>query len=204
MKTNDTFDLYVVKSLITKSGCSGGSVSGWGTWSIKTETFKQTYSFPANGLIFLEDDAWVNGQINSARLTIASSASSPTNIIVNNDLLYTNYDGQDVIALIAQGNFNVGLISEDNLRIDAAIMAQTGRIGRFSYSSSSCGSERSRSQLTTYGMLGSNSRPAFLYSSSNGYQTRTYNYDANLLYAPPPSFPLTSDQYAILSCEEVK
>ena len=210
LRTDDTFDLYRVNALVSPSGGCSSSVTGWGTWSIQTlgETFLQNYPFPANGLVFVEDHVWVHGQINSGRITIASgrfpdNPATRTNIIVNNDLLYTNYDGQDVVALIAQGNFNVGLRSENDLRIDAAIIAQNGRVGRFSYSNSSCGSERERDQLTTYGMLGSFGRPAFAYSSSNGYQARTYIYDANLLYGPPPSFPLTSDQYQILSWEEV-
>ncbi|MDQ5893346.1 MAG: hypothetical protein QG640_358, partial [Patescibacteria group bacterium] len=33
---------------------------------------------------------------------------------------------------------------------------------------------------------------------------RNIIYDGNLLYAPPPSFPLTSDQYTTLSWEEIR
>ena len=200
MRTDDTFDVYRVTSVV--SSC-GGAV----TWSIAGETFLQNYSNPVNGIIFVEDHVWVDGQISTARVTIASgrfpdNPATRTNIITNNDLLYTNYGGEDVLGLIAQGNFYVGLISEDDLRIDAAIIAQNGVVKRPSYSHFSCGSTRSRTLFTSYGMLGSNLRPAFAYSSSNGYQARVYNYDANLLYGPPPSFPLTSDQYVTLTWEE--
>ncbi len=200
--TNDTFDVYRVNSVIAP--CGGAT-----TWSISGKTFLKNYPNPTNGIIFVEDHIWVEGQINTARLTIASgrfpdNPSTRTNIIANSDLLYTNYDGSDTIGLIAQGNFYVGLKSEDDLRVDAAIIAQNGYVRRLSYSSSSCGSTRERSLFTSYGILGSNLRPAFAYSSSNGYQSRVYIYDANLLYGPPPSFPLTSDQYVTLSWEEVK
>jgi len=199
LRTNDTFDVYRVNSVVPACGPA--------TWSISGETFIQNYPNPANGIIFVEDHTWVSGQINTARLIIASgrlpdSPVTRTNIIVNNDLLYTNYDGSDVIGLVAQGNFYVGLVSEDNLRVDAAIIAQNGYISRPSYPSSSCGPTRRRTLFTSYGMLGSNLRPAFVYSSSNGYQSRVYIYDANLLYGPPPSFPLTSDQYITLTWEE--
>lgn len=208
LKTNDTFDLYRVNSLYSKTGCSCSGI-GCGTWSIKSggETSLGTRSFPNNGLLFFADNVWVDGKIDGARLTIAAAtlpaaATTHKHIIVNKDLLYTHYDGTDVIGLIAQGNFHVGLVSENDLRIDAAVIAQNGRVGRYSYSSG-CSPNHLRSQLTTYGMLGSNERSGFWYGS-NGYEAREYVYDGNLLYSPPPSFPLTSDQYATISWEEVE
>jgi hypothetical protein len=53
-------------------------------------------------------------------------------------------------------------------------------------------------------MIASYARYGFAYTDGTGYNIRNINYDANLLYAPPPSFPLTSDQYEILSWQEVK
>src|SRR3989344_4059533 len=211
LKTDDTYDVYRVNTLVSApGGCASGGVSGWGTWSIAGggETFLQNYANPTNGLIFVEDNVWVDGQINTARLTIASgrfpdNPATRTNIIVNKDLLYTNYDGQDVLALIAQNNFTVGLKSSNTFRIDAALIAQNGRAGRFYYNSN-CGAEYVRSQLTLYGMIATNQRYGFAYTNGTGYATRIINYDANLLYGPPPSFPLTSAQYSILSWQEDK
>jgi hypothetical protein len=172
------------------------------------------YPFPSNGIIFVEDNVWVDGQINTARITIASArfpdnASTRTSITVNSDLRYTNYDGQDVIALMAQNNFNVGLVSADILRIDAAIVAQNGRAGRYYYqaagnSQNRCAPYHTRQQLTLYGTIASNQRYGFAFSDGTGYDVRNISYDANLLYGPPPSFPLTSDQYSIVSWKEIK
>ena len=109
LKTNDTFDLYkVTKTLKAPNGCV--SVLGeqdWDTWTIETETLLGNYAFPVNGLIFLEDDVWVDGIINSARLTIAAAtfpenAAHYSHITVNKDLLYTNYDGQDILSMIRE------------------------------------------------------------------------------------------------------
>jgi hypothetical protein len=210
LKTNDTFDLYTIHSLKTQpSGCSD-SATGWGIWSIDTLVSPKigNYPFPANGLIFLEDNVFVEGQINSARLTIAAAVfpSDPStwkSITVNNNLLYTNFDGTDVISLIAQNNINVGLYSQDNLTIDAALVAENGRIGRFYYNSS-CGSNNIRNSLTLNGMIASDLRYGFAYTDNTGYQTRNINYDGNLLYSPPPSFPQTSDQYTIMSWQEIQ
>ena len=187
--------------------------TGWGTLSISTGGGAQTLlqsnqPFPTNGLIFVEDHLWIEGQVNTARLTIAAgrfpdSPSTRKDIIINSDLLYSNYDGQDAIALIAQGNVTTGLYSDDSLRVDAALIAQNGRVGRFYYESD-CGTNYQRSDITLYGMLGSNLRYGFAYTDGSGYATRNIVYDSYLLYAPPPSFPLTSDQYTTLSWEEIK
>ncbi|MBI5079508.1 hypothetical protein HZB06_02450 [Candidatus Wolfebacteria bacterium] len=211
LKTNDTFDLYRVSTLVPRPGqCTDYSSSqyGWGTWSIQATSSIGNYPFPSNGLMFLEDDVWVRGQINTARLTIASArfpdnSSTRSSITINNDVLYTNYDGQDVISLIAQRNINIGLRSENDLRVDAALMAQNGRVGRYYYVSG-CGSYYIRSVITAYGMIASSQRYGFAYVNGTGYQTRNIVYDSNLLYGPPPSFPKTSDSYETIYWDEVK
>ena len=208
LKTNDTFDLYKVTSFVAPlSGCHDSQdQDGWGTWSIDVQELLGNYAFPGNGIMFFEDDIFVDGRIDTARLTIvaASLPDSPADrksIIVNNDLLYTGYGGTDVIGLIAQKDINVGLISEDNLRIDAALIAQNGRAGRYYYSSS-CFPYYIRQSLTLWGMIATNQRYGFAYTDDTGYQTRSLNYDGYLLYNPPSSFPLTSGQYLTLSWEE--
>jgi hypothetical protein len=209
LKTDDTFDVYLVNSQTNPpSGCTNtAGQTGWNTWSVNNRTFVGNYAIPANGLIFAEDNVWVEGSINSARVTIAAgrfpdSPATRPQLTVNNDLTYTNYDGTDVIALISQGNVNVGLVSDTNLRIDAALVSQNGRVGRYYYESD-CSPYNIRNSLTLYGMIATSIRYGFAYTNGTGYQDRNIIYDANLLYGPPPSFPLTSDQYSILSWEEI-
>ncbi len=201
LKTNDTFDLYKIN---TWAGL--GSCSGTASWSVGTQTLQGNYSFPLNGIIFIEDNIVVDGQINGARLTItAADLISPIvnkNIIINNDILYTFYDGTDVLGMIGQAGVMVGMISEDNLKIDAALIAQNDRVGRFYYSGGSC-AYKNRTIISLYGMIASYVRYGFAYTDGTGYATRSLTYDANLLYAPPPNFPLTSSQYQILSWQEV-
>jgi len=212
LKTDDTYDLYKVTSLVSaSSNCSTYSSGGdttWGTWSINEETFLGNFANPANGLIFVEDNVWINGQIDTARITVASgvfpdSANTRKSIFINQDLLYTNYDGQDVIGLIAQKDITVGMMSEDDLRIDAALMAVNGRAGRYYYSSY-CSPYHLRSVITLYGMIGTSKRYGFAYTNGTGYDIRTIIYDANLLYGPPTSFPLTSDKYSTISWDEIE
>ena len=181
--------------------------TNWNTWSVNGRTLVGNYAIPANGLIFVEDNTWVEGAIDSARVTIAvgrfpDNPSNRPQLTINNDLTYTNLDGTDVIALISQGNLNVGMVSDTNLTIDAALVSQNGRVGRYYYESD-CSPYNVRSVLNLYGMIATSIRYGFAYTDNTGYLTRNINYDANLLYGPPPSFPLTSDQYSILSWEEI-
>ncbi len=210
LKTNNTFDIYKVTKLTNAPGGCSDSLgqSGWGTWSISTETLLGNHPIPANGLIFVEDNVWVRGQINNSRVTIASgkfpdNPATRTSITINTNLLYTNYDGKDIISLIAQNNINIGLNSDDILRADAALIAQNGRVGRYYYSSS-CGASYVRNTITSYGMIGSYQRYGFAYTDNTGYTNRNLIYDSNLLYGPPPSFPLTSDYYQEIFWSEVK
>jgi len=206
LKTNDTFDLYKINSWASLGSCTS-SPSGTVSWSVGTQTLQGNYSFPTNGVIFIEDHVVVDGQINGARLTIAAAdLVSPIvnkNIIINNDITYTYYDGTDSIGLIGQGGVMVGMVSENDLKVDAALVAQNDRVGRFYYAGSSC-AYKNRTIISLYGMIASYGRYGFAYTDGTGYATRQISYDANMLYAPPPNFPLTSNQYNILSWQEIK
>ncbi len=217
LKTNDTFDLYKINSWVPMGNCVSSNTSY--SWSINTQTLQGNYSFPSNGIIFLQDNTVIDGQIDGARLTIVAAyldslgaePSDPSllkNMIINNDLSYTNTDGTDSLGIVGQNAVRVGMVSDDNLHIDGALMAQHDAVGRFKYNDTTgppvltC-AYKDRSTVTLYGMIASYGRYGFAYTDGTGYTTRNINYDANLLYAPPPSFPLTSSQYQILSWQEI-
>ena len=210
LKTNNTFDIYKVNSLVASPNntCSSNTNgdANWGTWSVNATTFVANYPIPANGLVFVNDKLWVEGQINHSRVTIVAAtlpynSNTSRSITVNNNLLYTNYDGTDVIALIAQEDINAGMQSLDTLRIDGALIAQNGRIGRYYYSG--CGVYDHRTLLTLYGTLISAQRYGFAYSNGTGYATRNLIYDGFLLFGPPPSFPTITNYYQIIYWKEV-
>jgi hypothetical protein len=99
------------------------------------------------------------------------------------------------------------MVSADTLRIDGALVAENGRAGRFYYSSSckvTGTNYSSRTSLTLNGMIATNQRYGFAYTDNTGYTTRNLTYDANLLYSPPPDFPLASSQYQMISWKEVQ
>ena len=214
LKTNKTFDLERVDNLVSAGGgCSDEyGEDGWGTWSIKNTTSLGNFPIPANGLIFVEDDVWVSGQINNYKVTIVAGAFPETaatskSITVNSSLLYTNYTGSDQVALFAQKNVNVGQNSDNDLRIDATLIAKNGRVGRYYYALG-CGNHN-RSNLTLYGMMATNYRFGFAFMDTNGeiksgYANRQIIYDGNLAFSPPPYLPSTRHEYEIISWREVR
>jgi len=217
--TSNTFDIYKVKNV--SSTCSNID-----TDKITDETkVSLGNSFPSNGVIFVEDKLWVEGQINGAALTIAAAKIGATqneykSIIINHDLKYTNYDGSDKIGLVAQGNISVGLYSDGSfsgtddqkeLRVDAAMIAQNGRVGR-NYFARDCDSTYyQRNIITVYGSISTNQRYGFAWicgdtwtrndPCDSGYETRNLNFDQNMTLSPPPFFP-TTGTYAILDWRE--
>ncbi len=216
LKTDDTYDLYRVTNMQAAGTCVAGYTPSplptgwvWSVWTIKTvggQTLLGNYPFPANGIIYADDNIWVDGSVDGARLTVVSGGSANRHIVINANLTYTHHDGTDVIGLISQGSVVAGLRSDDNLRIDAAMVAQSGRVGRYPYGSSGCSSYRNRATLTVYGMIAANTSYGFSETDStggSGYNDVDTSYDSNLMFDPPPGFPSTSDTFVLTSWEEV-
>lgn len=194
LKTDDTFVVTKVLDYSTSR------------FNILEESDPEIFSLPDNGLIFADKNVWLDGQINTAQLTIASAdldGSYDTNVYINNDIKYTNYDGSDIIGIIAEDNIRVGLYSEDNLEIDAALLAQKGSVGRDYYSGWSISSWVYRDEITIVGSIATNKRYGFAYTDGTGYNTRNLYFDNNLIYYPPPYFP-TGDEYELDQWEEVR
>ena len=231
---DDTVDIYTVDSQATCHkrvcffwwGCWWTDYTGTSLYSVgSTSSFTYQGSssigldMPDNGLIFVEDHVWVDGTIDGERVTVVAAeeplASGSANITVNNDLLYTNYDGTDAIGLIAQNNVRAGFYSEDDLEIDAALIAQNGNVGRPFYEKdtgtfnpANCNDYANRDTLTSYGAIATNQRYGFAWvgddfdcgdhTNESGYCNRNLLYDDNFYFAPPPFFP-TTGQYRVVS-----
>ena len=196
----------------TTACCSSTSTCDWINSSKHSQgkcVSMNNYTIPNGGIIFVENNAWVQGQINNKKITIVASNNSemnPTtngkNIFIGGDnLSYTNYDGRDIIGLVAQKDVSVIENSLTTLNIDGALLAQNGRVGRESYAGIY------KTSITLNGAMATNLRYGFAYAGTthscgggvtiaNGYCSRTLNFDNNLLYFPPPYFP-TTGAYAI-------
>jgi len=187
--------------------------SGTGICSSCSGSCLRNYPIPDDGVIFVEGNVWLSGQVDGKRVTVVgadlSGSGETKSVFIQNDLLYTHYDGSDVIGVIAQQDVEVPYDSENDLRIEAALIAQKGRVGReyysrlyYSYGIPLYKPFDTRYRITLYGAMATNERYGFAYTDGTGYQIRDIYYDNNLLYTPPPYFP-TGTQYLIDLWEEL-
>jgi hypothetical protein len=153
----------------------------------------QSFNMPANGLIFVEDRVWVEGTVDG-RVTVAAGrlpynpATAPS-ILIQNNLIYETQDGTDVLGLISQKDVLVTYNTPNNLSIHAAFIAQFGSFQRWCFPSSL------KNTLTVYGSIATSGRAIMICGGTSGYTTRNYTYDSNLLYGPPPGYPISSEGY---------
>ncbi len=198
------------------------TVTGY-TFAALTTTALVSQPIPANGIIFAEDNVWVEGTV-KGRYTVAAAtlpASGATNrdITVTNNLLYTVKDGSDALGLVAQRDVKVGPNSPNIFEIDAAMLSQTARVYRPCRwnDASPCfqgnGSPKSdtynlRDTITVYGSIGCFSYWNWSWIAGisgtikSGYVNTIQTYDDHMLFSPPPSFP-TTGKYALLSWREI-
>ncbi len=158
-------------------------------YNITSESSGEIYDLPSNGLIYSNNHVWISGQIDTARVTVVAAnleTALDPDIFINNDIIYTNKDGRDVIGLIAENNISIGYYSEDELEVDAALLAQKGRVGRNYYPG---GGGAWKNSITIFGSIATNQRYGFSWTDGTGYDTRNLYFDNNLIYYPPPYFP---------------
>lgn len=182
--------------------------------TITSESSATSYTIPDDGVIFVEDNVWIEGQINGKHVTIVAadmSGGSDRDVYIEHDIRYTNYDGTDTIGIIAQDDVSVIRESEDDLRIDAALLAYNGRVGRPYYGTycvhwhhGHCDTwvEDHKDTITVFGSIATRERYGFAYTDGTGYTNRNLIYDNNFVYYPPPYFP-TGTEYAIDMWEEL-
>ena len=198
IKSNGTYDICTVKTAnvnthaITKyytndmtgwcNSCSGACVSN--------------YPIVNNGVIFVENSIWIEGSVNNKKITVVAGGNQADVYvgISNSNLRFAAYDCNNMLGLIAQRDVRVLNDCPDDFTIDAALLAQTGLVGIVN----GMGGKYS---LTFNGAIASYLQPYFQ-SGNSGFADRTYNFNNNLLYCPPPYFP-TGTEYAIDQWDEL-
>lgn len=165
-----------------------------------------TYSYPDAGIIFFEDNVWVEGKINNKKITIIAAdpeanSGQRKRIIIPGNITYTNYDGRDKIGLITQTDILVAQNAPTNLEIDAAMIAKDGNIEINNYG-------EKKNNIKVYGSMAHNTGLIWTYcynppscTNYSGYKTTQTVIDQQNVLNPPPKFPLTG-AYAILSWRE--
>jgi hypothetical protein len=195
---------------------SGGSVGGNLTLVTPTSPVPSgVLNYPANGIIYVNDNVWVEGTNLSGRVTIASSGqlnaagkTAATSAKIVGDLTYSVKDGTVAVGVIAQNNVEIpayapwkksGTISSMDMEVDGALIAEAGK----EWCNAADLGGPDRDTLTIYGSVSSYTRP-YRYNTGNdgGFQNGSNTYDPYLLHNPPPYFP-TAGTYQIIDWTEL-
>lgn len=158
-----------------------------------------------------------------------ASSSVDAQIVIAGDVKYSTKNGSDALGLIAEGDITIAPYASPatgsfDFEIDGALLAQTGSViypGSYRNASSNCtrGWTGSNQTFTFYGSVAT--RQTWTWTWLNGYSqcgdasrdnssgryisgvlNNSTQYDYNLKYSPPPSYPVTST-YNILSWREI-
>jgi Tfp pilus assembly protein PilX len=206
---------YQIKRVTAEKESKNGTGGGLTLVAPSSPVPSGILSYPSEGVIYVNDNVWVEGTDVDGRLTIASSGqlngpgkNAATSIHVVGDLTYSRKDGTVAIGLIAQNNVEIptyapwnkgGTVSQQDMEINVALIAQQGK----EYVTAADLGGPTRDMLTIYGSVSSYGRP-YRYSTGNhgGFVNGSNIYDPWLLHNPPPHFP-TVGSYQILEWREL-
>ncbi len=167
-----------------------------------TRTLLYSKAMPTNGIVYIEDNTWVEGTVRGRVMVAAAQlpynpSTAPT-IYLPKNIVYSAKDGTNVLGLLSQKDLIVTYHAPNILEIDAALISQNGSVQFLYYpndiktSITVFGSIMTFGQWTWTWVDGSN-------NVVSGYATTNDTYDGNLLYGPPPSFPISTSGYQPLS-----
>lgn len=208
LKSNGTYDACRVQSFVASTNEINQyrRNSGSGTCSSCSGQCVTNYSIVDNGVIFVENNVWLEGTVNNKKLTVVAAnltSASKKSVYISHDIRRAHSDCSETIGVVGQQDVEITRDSNDILTLDTALIAQLGRVGRSNYT----GPNAIRDTITVNGAIVSNQRYGFAYADisgnhTSGYRNRYLNYDNNLLYCPPPYFP-TGTGYLIDLWEEL-
>ena len=164
---------------------------------------------PDCGLIFIEDNLWIEGTLRG-KATIAAAGISDTSVIINGNIEYATDppDGSDSLAVITKKNILIPLYSPNEMKICGVFVAQNGHFGRHHYHSGWHKPWHKRDKLFIYGSIVSNGRVGTKWFSGghwvSGYNERRNFFDSRLAKDPPPLLPSVSPALEFISWEETR
>lgn len=225
LNTDGTYDLYTINNVNdTKSGYA----SALTTQAVATGiALPPSGVIFAEDNVWVRSNPTFHGRVTIAAGRLATNYTA--NITVADDLLYSTKNGSDAIGLVSEGSvfiapFAAPATGSFTLEVDAASLAQTGSVEyypNYTFSNNRCtrGWADSNQSLYYYGSVASRQTWTWSWQWSgqcgdnvadplvngqyiSGFKYNRTQYDPNLLFAPPPQYPLTGG-YNILTWREV-
>lgn len=207
---NDTVSVYRVHDLTNLGVTPVNPADDTDDWAlINDDDFYQTRTIPANcGLIFIEDNVWVEGTIPSKITLVAANvvnANVAPNAYLLDDIEYEVQDGTDGLTLIAENNVLISPSAPNSMNLNGIFIAQGGAFGMNAYDS--CTYADKTGTLTILGTTVSNKRTGTKWTSycggyAKGFQNRVDSYDRRIASDPPAFTPVVSSDYQFVDWRE--
>lgn len=207
-----TVRVYEVTSASNRPGRSVDSGCENLYQGISSENLLGTYDINDTKIFYAEDTVWVDGTVNGRATLVAARlpvGTYTTDMWINGNVEYLSLDETNNLGLIAQNNIIYVRNLPNDFVINAAMMAQSGRIFRHNYHYWSCSwsSWAIRNSLTIYGSVISNQKSYWNWGSggglASGFYTRTITFNQDSVEEPSPFFP-APEQVTVLSWDEEK
>jgi len=176
----------------------------------------QTVPVPSTcGLIFIEDNVWVEGTIlGKVTLVVANltgSGSSP-DVVLRGNTAYATNDGSSGLTVIGEHHILIGPDSPTDMVLNGIFVAAKGVFGRnnYYYPGGGCtGEYESRGSLTINGTVVSKLTPRTKWpggcgASDAGYQTQSITVDSQNAANPPPFTPTISSTRKFIDWQQIK
>lgn len=171
-----------------------------------------TYQVSNLPIIFIEDDTWIDGTLNGKTTVVAARFPIDINnadVFIPDNLTYVDLSGDHKLGLISQQDILITRDIPDYFQIDAALLAQKGRVIRHHYKFTQCnnpGPGKIKEEFILNGSLTSNLTSYWNFSGgpqtpAAGFKDTIINYDSDLSFDPPLFFP-EGGQYELISWEE--
>jgi hypothetical protein len=212
---------YTLNEVRNTSSVEGYSVPGQGLGEqgiggcreldqfITNETPIGIYNVSDTPVVFVEDNLWIEGTVRG-KITVAvatfPTSSSDVNVWIADDLRYTEYNGSDILGLIAQGDLYMSRDVPDDFHLDGVLIAQQGKVIRHGYFDWCGGTEGAiKQKLTVNGSIITYYKSYWNHGTGpeSGFIEQEINYNPIAIFDPPPAFP-SSGEFQILTWEEVK
>jgi hypothetical protein len=181
----------------------------------------KTVNIPASGVIYVDTDAIVDGVV-KGKVTVGTSGS----IIYGGSVTY-NTNGQDVLGVMSTGTVWIAQWAVDangNITIWSAQFSQNGMYSsdtthNSNTPASKCSGGSGDTTTTCHSVCSTGTKCVMtIYGSTaiygngagnssivmtNMFNTRSYNYDPNLLFVQPPQWPTLGNAFTILVQREI-
>jgi len=201
--SNGTITVKKVTSVVTNQVVPINTTNNSNDYTfINGESTYQTLTIPSScGLIFVEDNTWIEGIIPSKVTVVAAGVTNTSflpDVVLHGNITYAATDGTDGFTVIGAHDILIAPDSPQNMTLNGMFIAQSGAFGRNLYSCP--GSYEPRGTLTILGTTVSNLRTGTrwvngCYSSDAGFQTRIDAFDRQNTVNPPAFTPFTSTQW---------